>query len=169
MDAIEAIMTRRSVRKYQPKPVPEELVQKLLAAAMQAPSARNGQPWHFIVLDDRRLLDRIPEFHPYAEMVRQAPLGVLVCGDVRLEGSPNYWPVDCSAAAENLLLAAHALGLGAVWTGVYPRRERMDGFRQLLQLPDPVMPHAFIPIGWPAQQPPPENRFRPDRIHRNGW
>jgi len=169
MDTLEAIHTRRSVRAYQAKPVPEELIEKLLAAAMSAPSARNAQPWQFVVIDDRRLLAEIPRFHPNAPMTPQAAVGILVCGDLTLELSPGYWMVDCAAAVENLLLAAHALGLGAVWTGVYPRQERMDGFRRLLGLPEHVMAHSFIPLGYPAEQPPQENRFHRDRIRRNRW
>ena len=169
MDALEAIRTRRSIRKYQNKPVPEKLVQEILAAAMMAPSARNGQPWQFVVLDQRGLLDEIPKFHPYAEMVAEAPLAILVCGDVRLEGSPGYWPIDCAAATQNLLLAAHALGLGAVWAGVYPREERIEGFRRLLGLPDHVIPHSLVPLGYPAESRPSAPRYRADRIRHNRW
>ena len=127
MDVLEAIHTRRSIRKYVDQPVPEELIQKLLAAAMQAPSARNQQPWEFVVIDDRAMLSKIPEFMPNAAMAAGAPLAILVCADLDLETSPGYWMVDCAAAVEKMLLAAHGLGLGAVWCGVYPRDKRMDG------------------------------------------
>jgi nitroreductase len=169
MDTLEAIRTRRSVRKYRDQPVPEELVQKLLAAAMNAPSARNGQPWQFVVIDDGRMLADVAEINPNAQMARNAPLGILVCGDLSLEKSQGYWIVDCSAAAENILLAAHALGLGACWTGVFPREERMKGLRQLVKLPDNVIAHSLVILGYPAEQPPPQDRFHPERIHRNGW
>ncbi len=169
MEALEAILTRRSVRKFTAQPVPEALVETLLRAAMSAPSAGNQQPWHFIVVDDRAILDRIPTFSPYAGMCREAPLGILVCGDTTLEKHPGYWIQDCSAATQNLLLAAHALGLGAVWTGIHPREERIRGFRECFGLPDPIMPLAFIVIGYPAEQPQPRDRFRPERIHRNRW
>jgi nitroreductase len=169
MDAIEAIFTRRSIRKYLDKPVPVELVEKLLAAAMQAPSARNQQPWRFVVIDDRAILDEIPGFMPNAAMIAGAPLGILVCGDLALEKSSGYWVVDCSAAAQNILLAAHALGLGAVWTGVYPREKRMEGLRQLIGLPENVMAHSLVVIGYPAEQVQPADRFLPDRIRRNRW
>jgi nitroreductase len=169
MDALEAIRTRRSVRKYRDQPVPEELVQKLLAAAMNAPSARNGQPWQFVVIDDGRMLADVAEINPNAQMARSAPLGILVCGDLSLEKSQGYWIVDCSAAVENILLAAHALGLGACWTGVFPREERMKGLRQLVKLPENVIAHSLVIVGYPAEQPPPLERFRPERIHRNGW
>jgi nitroreductase len=169
VDVLEAIRTRRSIRKYQSRPVPEELLRQVLAAAMNAPSARNAQPWQFVVLDDRALLDQIPAFAPNAGMVRAAPLAVLVCGDLSLEISPGYWPVDCAAATENLLLAVQGVGLGAVWCGVYPREERIAGFRRMLDLPASIIPHSLVAMGYPAEQPASADRFRPDRIRRNRW
>ncbi len=170
MDALEALHTRRSVRKYrQDSPVSEELIQQIIAAAAMAPSAHNGQPWQFVVIDDRKLLDQIPKSCPHAAMVQHAPLAILICADPSLEKSPGYWPQDCAAAAENMLLAAHALGLGAVWCGVYPREPRMDGLRQLLGFPEDVIGHGLIVLGHPAEQPPSEERYREDRIHRNRW
>lgn len=169
MEALQAIHTRRSIRRYKDKPVPEELIQKLLAAAMQAPSARNQQPWQFVVIDDWAMLAQIPEFMPNAAMAAEAPLGILVCGDLSLEKSEGYWVVDCSAATENLLLAAHALGLGAVWCGVYPREPRMEGLRQLVGLPEGVIAHSLIVLGYPAEQVPPQDRYQPERVRRNGW
>lgn len=169
MDTLEAICTRRSVRQYRHQPVADDVLQRLLEAAMAAPSARNAQPWHFVVLTERALLDRIARANPNAEMASRAPAAILVCADLNLELSPGYWVVDCAAATENLLLAAHALGLGAVWTGVYPRQERMAGFQQLLQLPERVQPHSLVVLGYPADRLATVNRFRPDRIHRNSW
>ncbi|MCX7817510.1 MAG: nitroreductase family protein [Syntrophales bacterium] len=169
MDALEAIFTRRSIRKFTSQPVSETFVETILRAAMSAPSAGNQQPWHFIVVDDRTLMDQIPTFCPYAAMCREAPLGILVCGDTALEKHQGFWVQDCSAATQNLLLAAHALGLGAVWTGVYPRNERVRGFRELLKIPSHVIPFAFVVIGYPAEHPQPVDRFRPDRIRRNLW
>jgi nitroreductase len=169
METLEAIRTRRSVRRYEDRPVPEEMVSKLLAAAMAAPSARNGQPWQFVVIDDRKMLAEIATINPNAEMARRAPLAILVCGDLSLELSPGYWVVDCAAAVENMLLAAHASGLGAVWTGVYPRQERMDGLRRLVKLPDNVIAHSLVVLGYPAEPPPPRDTFRAERVRRNGW
>ncbi len=140
MDTYETIMTRRSVRKFTSGEVGDDLVEKLLRAAMQAPSANNGQPWHFIVIRDRAILDEIPTFHPFAQMVKQAPLAILVCADTRDARSPDYWVLDCSAATENLLLAAHALDLGAVWLGIHPRQERMEKIIPLVKLPEGVKP-----------------------------
>jgi nitroreductase len=102
-------------------------------------------------------------------MAKQAALAILVCGDLGLEKVPGYWVVDCAAAVQNLLLAAHALGLGAVWTGVYPQQERVEAFRRLFGLPTNVLPHSLIPRGYPAEQPPQEERYRPERIHVNAW
>ncbi len=169
MDVLEAIRTRRSVRQYQDKPVPNELIGRLLRAAMSAPSARNGQPWEFVIIDDRRILAEIPSVCPNAPMAASAPVAILVCGDLSREGSPGYWVVDCSAAVENILLAAHGLGLGAVWTGVYPRQARMDGLHRLLKLPEGVVPHSLVVLGYPAEHPEPQDRFRPERVHWNGW
>ena len=111
------------------------------------PSARNSQPWHFIVLTDRQLLEQASTVNPYAQMAATAPLAILVCADTRLEKSPGYWPVDCAAAVENMLLAAHGLGLGAVWTGVRPRPERIEGFRRLFSLPESIIAHSMVVIG----------------------
>ena len=169
MDILEAIRTRRSIRKYEDRAVSPELVQQLLAAAMQAPSARNQQPWQFIVIDDRRLLGQIGQMNPNAQMAQHAPLGILICGDLHEEKSEGYWVVDCAAAAQNMLLAAHALGLGAVWTGVYPRQERMAGLSRLLQVPEHVIPHTLVVVGHPAKQVPAANRYLPDRVRQNHW
>ncbi len=169
MEALEAILTRRSVRKYTNKTVSEEVVKEILEAAMNAPSAGNEQPWQFIVITDRQILNEIPRIHPYAQMASQAQLAILVCGDLNLETHNGYWSQDCSAATENLLIAAHAKGLGAVWTGVYPREERVDAFRKLLNLPNHVVPFALIPIGYPAEKVIIENRYKPSRIHKNKW
>lgn len=169
METLEAIQTRRSVRKYKKQKVSEDLIKKILSAGMSAPSAGNEQPWHFIVIRERSVLDEIPKFSPWSSMVKEADFGILVCGDVSLEKYEGFWVQDCSAATENILLAVHALGLGAVWTGVYPMNDRVNGFRKLLNLPENVIPLAFIPIGYPLHEPSEEDRFMEDRIHYNKW
>jgi len=136
---------------------------------MQAPSAANEQPWQFVVIDDRAALDAIPSFSPYASAARGAPLGVLVCADTRNLPLPGFWVQDCSAAIQNLLLAAHALGLGAVWTGVYPLQDRVTGFVRACRLPDGVLPLGFVVLGYPAETPAPQDRYREDRVYRNTW
>ncbi|MCC4769878.1 nitroreductase family protein [Methanosarcina sp. DH2] len=169
METLEAIHTRRSVRKYTDRPVPRELVTELLRAAMSAPSAVNAQPWVFIVVDDRKILDEIPTFSPYAGMCREAPLAILICGDTTQEKAPGYWVQDCSAAIQNLLLAAHDFGLGAVWTGIFPMTDRVKGFRKTFGLPDHVFPLGLVPIGYPAQQPEPQDRYRKEKVYHNRY
>jgi len=166
---MKSILTRRSIRKYTDQPVSDDLIKQILEAAMAAPSAGNEQPWQFIVINDRKILDEIPAIHPYAAMIKEAPMAILVCGDLSKEKYPGYWPVDCAAATENLLIAVNALGLGAVWCGVYPREERMAGMKKLFAIPDGIMPFALIPLGHPAEQKPPADRFDPSRIHHNNW
>ena len=169
MDLIEAIHTRRSIRKFQRKPVPDDRVHDLLAAAMSAPSAGNQQPWHFVAITDPQILGKVPDINPYAAMAKGAPLAILVCGDLDLEKYPGYWVQDCSAAVQNLLLAAHGKGLGAVWTGIYPLSDRVEGFKKLCHLPEKVIPLALVVIGYPAQNLSAEDRFRADRVHWNSW
>lgn len=172
MDALEAIQTRRSVRKFEKREISDDIVVKLLSAAMSAPSAANQQPWEFIVIKDRDMLDAIPAFSPFAKMAAHAPLGILICGDTRNLVAPRFWVQDCSAATQNLLIAAYALGLGAVWTGVYPMDPtdgRVTGFVKHCQLPEGVVPLAFVVLGYPAETPPKQNRFNPYRIHTNVW
>ena len=169
MDAMKAILSRRSIRKYTNKQVPDSVVKEILEAAMSAPSAGNEQPWHFIVIKDRRILDEIPKIHPYSQALNTASVAILVCGDLKLEVHKDFWIQDCSAATENILIAAQAKGLGTVWLGIYPRTERVDGIRKLLNIPDNVIPVAVIPIGYPAEDKPPAVRFDSSRIHHNKW
>ncbi len=169
MDTIEAILTRRSIRRYTERAVPPEVVEDLLKAAMYAPSARNAQPWHFVVITDRQQLDSVPTYHPYAAMIRQAPLAILVCGDEQLEPRSAFWVENCSAATQNILLAAHALGLGSVWLGVYPNQDRVDGMRRLTGVPAHVIPMALIVVGYPAEHPSTPERYDPGRVHHNTW
>jgi nitroreductase len=170
MEAMKAILTRRSIRKYTRAPITQKMREKLLRAAMSAPSAGNEQPWHFVVVDDHKVLDEIPRYHAYSQMLREAPLAMVVCGDLLLQKVEGQWWVqDCSAATQNLLIAAHAMGLGAVWLGVYPREERVDGIRKLLGLPENVMPLSIISIGYPAETKAPGDRYEPSRVHHNKW
>jgi nitroreductase len=169
IETLEAIHTRRSIRKYTDRPVPRELVTELLRAAMSAPSAVNAQPWVFIVIDDRKILDEIPTFSPYAGMCREAPMAILVCGDTTQEKAPGFWVQDCSAAIQNLLLAAHDAGLGAVWTGIFPMTDRVRGFRKAFGLPDYVFPLGLVPVGYPAEKPGPQDRYREKKVYHNRY
>jgi nitroreductase len=169
MDAMEAILSRRSIRRYTSEPVPQELIKELLEAAMSAPSAANEQPWQFVIIDDRHILDEIPRVHPYASMLKEAFWAIAVCGDLNLEMVSGYWVQDCSAATQNILIAANAKELGAVWLGVYPREERVKAVQKLLGLPEHVIPLGFISIGYPAEKKPPSNRYDESRVHHNQW
>jgi nitroreductase len=169
MEAIDAILSRRSIRRYTAEPITADQIRDLLRAAFSAPSAGNQQPWHFVVIDDRATLDAVPSFHAHAKMILEAPVAVLVCAEPGLETHKGYWVQDCAAATENLLLAAHAIGLGAVWLGVHTRPDRETGLRRLLSLPDGIEPFALIAIGHPAESKPASGRWIEERIHRNGW
>jgi len=169
MNPMETILTRRSIRKYTDQPISKSDVMDLLKAGMAAPSANNCQPWHFIVINDHEIMDKIPEFHPYSKMLIQAPVAILVCIDKNLESADGYGIQDCSAATQNILLAAHAKGLGAVWLGIYPRQLRVKGIRELLHIPETVLPLALVSIGFPKEKKITANRFNERRIHYNKW
>ena len=169
MEAMEAILSRRSIRKYTTQPVPDEVIKELLEAAMSAPSAGNQQPWQFVVIRERSILDEIPKYHPYSAMLKEASVAILVCGDLKSEKHKGYWVQDYSAATQNLLIAAQAKGLGAVWLGVYPREDRVDGIRKLLGLPEHIIPLSLIPVGFKGEEKPPANRYDASKVHHNRW
>jgi nitroreductase len=169
MNTLDAIFTRRSVRDFTHEPVTEEDLFDLLKAGMQAPSAKDERPWHFIVIDDPEILHAIPAFHPYSKMLFDAPLAILVCSDRKLETKRASWLQDCSAATENILLAAHAKGLGAVWLGIFPDSDRVSGIQSLLAMPSDVRPVSLVAIGHPASRPDPEDRYDESRVHHNRW
>jgi nitroreductase len=169
MNVLEAILSRRSIRKYENRPVSAETLEELVKYAMYAPSAVNKQPWHFIMIDDHEILNKITEFHPHAQMLAHAPAAILICGDDQLAHTPAYWPVDCAAATQNLLLAAHGLGLGAVWLGIFPREERIQALSTLFNLPAHVHPFSLISLGYTLDHPKTPDRFKKERIHKNNW
>lgn len=165
------IVTRTSVRQYTLDPVSDAQISAILQAAMAAPSGVNRQPWEFVVIDDRSLLDRLASDLPYAKMVSKAQVAIVVCGNKErfLEGADdNLWEQDCSAASENILLSAHALGLGAVWTCLYPHADRMETVSKILHLPDNIVPFNLIPIGHPAHDHAAMDKWHPERVHING-
>jgi len=135
---------------------------------MSAPSAGDEQPWHFIVIHDRNILGEIPKFHPYSSMLREAALAILVCVDLDA-GNEGFLVQDGSAATQNLLIAAHAKGLEAVWLGVYPLKERITGMRRLLAIPDRILSLSVVAIGYPAEGISREIRFQPSRVHTDRW
>lgn len=169
-ETLETINNRRSIRKYTKELVPEEFIEKILNAGMMAPSAGNQQPWQFIVINDKGKLEEISLRHPYASFVKDSQVGILVCGDMNLASAhKEYWVQDCSACTENMLLAAHDLGLGAVWVSSYPNEMRMKLFSEVCNLPEYIIPLSFISLGYPAQKINSINRFKRDRIHFNEW
>jgi nitroreductase len=167
--ALETILSRRSIRSYTEQPLNDTIYEHLLRAAMAAPSAHNQQPWEFVIIDDRKLLDSIPEFHPYSKMLTGAPAAILVCARSKDLKSEEFWPQDCAAATQNILLAATALGLGSVWLGVYPKESLMKGLRDLLGLPGDIIPFSLVSLGYPEKTKKPSDRYDPARVHRNGW
>jgi len=166
-ELIETIFRRRSIRNYTDSPVSEIDIQTLLEAAMAAPSASNRKPWHFVLIDDREVLGRLADAHPYGKMLPHAPLCIAVCGDTTI--SDRFWVQDCSAATENLLLAATALGLGAVWLGVYPNEDRGSAIREILGIPAHVPPLNLISIGHPDEDKASRTQYDRTRVHRGRW
>ena len=172
LSVLDNIHARTSIRSYQPKEVEDEKIEQLLRAAMAAPTATNRQPWAFIVIRDKETMNELGSTLPYAKMVKDAPLAIAVCGDLTkaISGAGiEYWVQDASAASENLLLAAQALGLGAVWTGVYPIDERVKEVQKILQLPEQIVPLNVIPIGYPAENPLPKDKWKPENVHYDRW
>ena len=170
-ERLQWIFGRRSIRKYRPDPVPEEEVQLLLEAAMAAPSAVGKDPWRFIVIRNRQTLQKIADFLPNGKMLAEAALGIIVCGDLKAahDQQLSYLLQDCSAAIENLLLAAHCLGLGTCWLGIHPRENRIRFLRELLGIPEPVIPVAGVAVGYPAEEKPPRTRFNPAYVFQERW
>jgi nitroreductase len=166
---MKAILERRSIRKYTDEPISDQDIKELLQAAMAAPSAGNQQPWEFIVVNDREILNKIPEVHPYSQMLMMAPLAIIVCGNLDKEKHEGYWVQDCSAATENILIEAQYKGLGAVWLGIYPRKERVKGLKELFNLPEDIIPLSIVSIGHPAESKEPSNRYNQSAIHINKW
>ncbi len=165
---LHAIHARTSIRSYTAQPIPEEKITRMLKAAMAAPSSRNVQPWRFYMVSDRAVLDRLAESLPFAKMLDHASLAIVVGGDTTAgepEGEQIYnWVMDCSAASQNLLLAAHALGLGAVWTGVYPYQARIDTVRAILNIPEHIIPLNVIPIGYPEGKHEPKDKWDAEKV-----
>ncbi len=163
--------SRRSIRAYETRDVPDDMIRDLLEAAMAAPSAVAKDPWDFVVVRDARMRSGIAEGLPNGKMLAGAPVGIVVCGNLERahDRQLSYLLQDCSAAIENLLLAASTLGLGACWLGVHPREERILHIRGLLGIPRHVVPVAAIALGWPAEMQPPRTRYRQAAVHRETW
>ena len=166
---IETILTRRSIRKYTEEKISEEVVEKLLACAFAAPSAMNRRPFHVVVVDDQEMLKQISEAGMYTKMIANAPMCMVVCGDHKRQPFKEMLMNDCSAMIENILLAAHSLGLGAVWCGVMPRMGLHKKLSALLDLPMTVEPMGIVSLGYPAETKETGNRLEWDKVHRNKW
>lgn len=173
--ALECILTRTSVRQYdENRTISRDTIETLLRAAMAAPTAVNKQPWAFVAIDNRQDLDSLAAVLPYARMLAKAPLAIVTCGDMSkiIDGETpdkGFWIQDVSAATENLLLAAHAIGLGAVWTGVYPDADRVKAVQQRLGMPDSIIPLAVVPVGYPAGPQTPKDKWKTENVHFNRW
>ena len=172
MDALENILTRRSVRAFTDREISDEDVRTILEAGMRAPSCVNARDWSFLVSRDAAVLGKMADCNGRpAEPLRRAKLGILVLGDLEraFARAKDYWVVDGAIAAENMILAAHALGIGSVWLGTWPQSERVDALRALFDLPESAVPHSILAFGYAADEG--ENRgfYEPDRIHWDRW
>ena len=163
---MEAILGRTSIRNYDDRHVEADKVESLLRAGMAAPSAKNVQPWEFVVVNERPLLDSMADGLPYAKMLTQASLAIVVCGNSEASA---LWMQDCSAAAQNILLAAHSFGLGTVWTAAYPYEDRISVVSSALGLPENIVPLCVIPVGYPAKEHTPKDKWDMGKVKYNKW
>ena len=167
MNTIDTISARRSIRKFTEQNVTEEKLRTLIEAGMNAPSARNTQPWHFMIIRDRSTINSMIQCCPNGSLMKGADAVIFVLGD--LNDTDEYFVIDCSAAVQNILLAAHEEGLGTCWIGVHPRQPRIDGLKKIFALPDKIEPHSLIAVGYPAEKKAPNNNFREERLHIEKW
>jgi nitroreductase len=171
-ETMKTIFARKSVRNYNESTIPKETLELLVKAGMAAPTARDKRPWEFIIITDKAVLKKLSDALPYAKMAEKAGHGIVVAGDMEKQNggadSP-YWIMDCSAAVQNILLAAESLGLGAVWTAVYPNSDRLEPVSKILGLPKNIVPLAFIPVGTPAGTDKPKDKYNKNQIHWNKW
>lgn len=144
MNVLEAIFTRRSIRKFTGKKIEDKEISTIIKAGCYAPSAENKRPWHFVVVRDEKALERISAFHPRARMINQAGCAIVVCGDKELQSQTGFLIEDCSAAIQNMLLAAHGLNLGAVWCGLYPITKFTKPMKVQLNLPINIVPVGLV-------------------------
>lgn len=166
---MKEIFSRRSIRRFTDEPLSDAHLEKLLRAAMNAPSACNEQPWEFVVIKNRDIFKEIRTFQRFSAPLDTAACTIVVCGDTTRQRFDGFWIQDCSAATENLLLEAEHLGLGAVWMGLHPIKHWTDRMSALLKLPEKVIPLGIIAVGHPAEHPAPADRYQPDRVHFDQW
>ncbi len=169
MEVKQAIFERRTIRRYSDKAVSDETVREIIRAGMYAPSAGNQQSWEFLIIRDSEKIGKIKNFHPYAGMVDSAGALILVCGNTNREVFAGYWVQDCSAAVQNMLLAAHDMGIGSVWLGIHPMQDRIEGAKKLFELPSGIEPLSIIAFGYPAETIAMPDRFNSKYIHIDKW
>jgi nitroreductase len=166
---MNSIFTRRSIRRFTDKKISDDSLRLILTAAMCSPSACNSQPWEYIIVKDRSNLDGIMKSHPYTGMLKSADMAIIVCGGPKEGMSRPYWPLDCAASTQNILLEAQDLGIGSCWCGVYPYEERMDPIRKLFGIPEGMYPFSIIALGYPDEEKPANQRYLPEKIHLEKW
>lgn len=174
METLEALTTRRSVRAFSTRQVPEEVIRKILAAGMSGPSCVNARDWSFVVVRERSKLEAMAEANgPYATPLKTAAFGILVCGDLgrAFKGAKDYWVVDGAIAAQNMVLAARDLGVGSVWLGTWPQMERVEAQSELFALPGDIVPHSVLAFGYPLDERVFAQRdlYEEDRVHFEQW
>ena len=158
---LENIHSRKSVRKFTGQKVSRDDLLSLVRAGMAAPSGKNVRPWHFVVMENPEVLSGIAEKLPYAKMLPAAGSAIAVCGDVE---KSKYWYVDCAAATQNILLTAESMGLGAVWTAVYPYEDRIAVAQEYLKLPENIVPLSIVPVGYPTGVEKPKIKWDENKI-----
>lgn len=169
METFQTIINRRSIRKYKATKIEEEKINLLLKAAMYAPSAMNLQPWHFIVINSEEIIQETVKSVPHAEMIKQSGNAILVCGDASLEKNESWLIQNCSAATQNILLAAYNLGLGSCWIAVHGMNDIIENLKIQFKLPDEIIPVALVALGYPDEEVKTEERFKEEKIHYNNW
>jgi len=169
MEILEALMSRRSIRRYGEVPISKEEEITILKAGMQAPTAHNFQPWEFVVLRNMDMINEVSEFHKYAKMFPKAGFGIVVCGNTEKQSNMGFLVADCSASIQNMLLAAHGMGLGAVWCGIYGSDLYVSKFKEILGLPENIIPIGLVVVGTKAEERTVDERFDENKIHYNTW
>jgi len=166
---MKEIFTRRSIRKFTAEPVSSEHIEKLLRAAMNAPSACNEQPWEFIVVRKKETMQKIRRYQHFSMPLDTANCAIIVCGDTRRQRYKGFWVQDCSAASQNILLEAHHLGLGAVWMGLHPIERWVSQTREVFSLPEEIVPMGIIALGHPDMEVKPADRYKSEYVHFEEW
>ena len=169
MNFEEILINRRSIRRYTSEKIDSASIRNIIKAAMYAPSAVNKRPWHFIIVEDKGKMEEVMKIHANAKMLKEASHAILICGDENLQHDDGFWIADCGAATQNLLLAAHGVGIGSCWIGIYPREQRMKDISNLFNLPKHVKPFALVSLGYPAEDKRLPERFEEKKIHSEVW